>query len=270
MSEIKVGVVGCGGRMGSLLVRLVAEAPDMRLVAASERPGSAAVGRDAGEVAQAGPLGVVVVDDPAVLFRTADTVIEFSVPEATEAHVRLAAEHGTRHVIGTTGLSPAQEAAIREAAVRAPVAYAPNMSPVVTLFADLVRQVAAKLGPDYDIEIVEMHHKHKIDAPSGTAVALGKAAALGRGVQLDDVAQWSREGHTGARRAGDIGFAALRGGDVAGEHTVMFASAGERLELTHRCTDRGMFARGAIHVTRWLADKPVGLYDMRDVLGLGN
>jgi len=255
--------------MGQMLVRTVTETNGARLVAATERPGSEALGRDAGEVAGVGRLGVPIGDDAAALFQTADAVLEFSAPAATTAHAALAAQYRKIHVIGTTGLSAEDEAALAEAATRTAIVYAPNMSVVVTLAMALVEQVAGILGPDYDIEVVEMHHKHKVDAPSGTAIGLGKAAARGRGVYLDAVAQWSREGHTGPRRAGDIGFATLRGGDVVGDHTVVFAGEAERLEITHRATSRQIFARGAVRSALWARDRAPGLYGMRDVLGLG-
>ena len=265
---MKVGVIGAGGRMGRLLVKLAHETDGMAVVAASEVPGSPLLARDAGDLAGVGPIGVIVGDSAEAVFEAADTVIEFSVPQATADHAALAAKHGAAFVVGTTGLDAEQEAALRAAAAKVAVVYAPNMSVVVNVFMNLVEKVASILGPDYDIEIMEMHHKHKIDAPSGTAVGLGKAAAKGRGVELDDVAVWARAGETGARRDGDIGFAALRGADVIGEHTVMFAGAGERLELTHRCTDRNLFVRGAIRATAWTGGKPPGLYSMNDVLGL--
>lgn len=268
MGELGIGVVGASGRMGQMLVRTVVETAGAKLVAATERAGSSALGRDAGELAGVGPIGVVVGDDPIALFRTADAVLEFSAPEATVAHAALAADHCKIHVIGTTGLSAEDESRLAEAAARTRIVYAPNMSVIVTLAIAVVEQVAGVLGPDYDIEIVEMHHKHKVDAPSGTAIGLGKAAARGRGVDLDAVAQWSREGHTGPRKAGDIGFATLRGGDVVGDHTVMFAGEAERLEITHRATGRQIYARGAVRSALWAKDQAPGLYGMRDVLGL--
>jgi 4-hydroxy-tetrahydrodipicolinate reductase len=196
-------------------------------------------------------------------------VIEFSAPEATTAHVALAAAHGTGHVIGTTGLSEAQERAIRDAAQHTAIMRAANMSLGINLLLGLTEQVARALGPAaFDIEILEMHHKHKVDAPSGTALALGEVAARGRGVKLADAAARGRDGLTGARKAGAIGFAALRGGDVVGDHLVIFAGAGERLELVHRATDRRIYARGAVVAARWLQGRPPGLYGMADVLGL--
>lgn len=265
---MKVGVVGAGGRMGRLLVQLCHEADGLEVVAASERPGSVLLGRDAGDLAGIGALGVEVCDDAGEVFKAADVGIEFSVPQATADHAALAAKNGAAFVTGTTGLNADQEAALKDAAAAVPIVYAPNMSVVVNVFMNLVEKVSSILGPEYDIEIMEMHHKHKIDAPSGTAVGLGKAAARGRGVDLDDAAIWSRAGETGARPEGAIGFAALRGADVVGEHTVMFAGAGERMELTHRCTDRNLFARGAVRATQWVGGKPPRLYTMNDVLGL--
>ena len=265
---MKLGIIGAGGRMGRMLTQTITETEGATLVAACEQADSPFLGQDAGELANVGKLGVSIGDDSAAVFDAADAVLEFSIPAATVAHARQAAEHGTAHIIGTTGLSAADEAVLHEAAKTAPIVYAPNMSVVVTLMFALVERVAGLLGPDYDIEIVEMHHKHKIDAPSGTAVGLGQAAARGRDVDLNTVAQWSREGQTGARRQGDIGFAALRGGDVVGEHTVMFAAPGERLELSHRCTDRQLFARGAVRAGLWSEGKSPGLYTMKDILGL--
>lgn len=265
---MKLGVIGAGGRMGRMLVQTVGETEGASIAAACEQAGSPFLGQDAGSLAGVGDLGVAICDDAETVFKACDAVMEFSVPSATVAHARMAAAHGTAHVIGTTGLSAEDEAVLREAAEKSPIVYAPNMSVVVNLMFALVEKVAGLLGPEYDIEIVEMHHKHKIDAPSGTAVGLGQAAARGRQVELGSVAQWSREGHTGARRAGDIGFATLRGGDVVGEHTVMFAAPGERLEISHRCTDRQLFARGGVRAAIWTAGKPPGLYTMKDVLGL--
>ena len=265
---MKVGIVGAGGRMGRLLIGLFHEHAGVEVAAASDRPGSDLIGRDAGELAGVGAIGVAVGDDAEAVFKASDVAIEFSVPAATAAHAKLAARHGCAFVVGTTGLSAEEEGALREAADSVAIVYAPNMSVVVNVFMNLVERVAGILGPDYDIEIMEMHHKHKIDAPSGTAVGLGKAAARGRGVDLDETAIWSRAGHTGPRPEGAIGFATLRGADVVGEHTVMFAGAGERLELTHRCTDRSLFGRGAVRAAEWVADKPPGLYTMNDVLGL--
>jgi 4-hydroxy-tetrahydrodipicolinate reductase len=268
MSTTRIGVVGCGGRMGRMLIAEIAATEGCIVSGGAEAPGSAAIGRDLGELAGLPPLGLAAGADRAALFAASEVVIDFTVPAATVAHAALAAEHGRALVIGTTGLDASESAAVAQAARRVPIFWAPNMSPAVTLLTDLVESVARRLGPEYDIEILEMHHRHKIDAPSGTALALGKAAAAGRGVVLDGVAQRVRDGHTGPRRTGDIGFATLRGGDVAGEHTIIFAAAGERLELSHRATSRQVFSRGAVRAARWIVGKPPGLYDMKDLLEL--
>jgi 4-hydroxy-tetrahydrodipicolinate reductase len=268
MADTRIGVVGCGGRMGRMLIAEIAAAAGCAVAGGAEAPGSAAIGHDIGELAGIGTLGLTVGSDRAALFAAADVVIDFTVPGASVAHAALAASLGRALVIGTTGLDAAQTQAVKQAAQQAPIMWAPNMSLAVTLLADLVETVARRLGPDYDIEILEMHHRDKVDAPSGTALALGRAAAAGRGIDLDSVAQRVRDGHTGARRRGDIGFATLRGGDVAGEHIVTFAANGERLELSHRATSRQVFARGAVSAARWVAGQKPGLYDMKDVLGL--
>jgi 4-hydroxy-tetrahydrodipicolinate reductase len=268
MSGTRIGVVGCGGRMGRMLVAEIAGSEGCVVAGGAEAPSSQVIGRDLGELAGISPLGIVAGEDRAALFAGSDVVIDFTVPGATVAHASMAAEHRRALVIGTTGLDPAQSAAVKQAARRAPIIWAPNMSPAVTLLTELVEMVAKRLGPDYDIEILEMHHRHKIDAPSGTALALGRAAAAGRGVELGEVSQRVRDGHTGPRRRGDIGFATLRGGDVAGEHMVIFATQGERLELGHRATNRQVFAKAAVQAALWVVNKAPGLYDMRDVLGL--
>jgi len=268
MADMKIGVVGAAGRMGGAVVRQVTETGGCAVVAASEIPGSAAIGRDAGELAGIGSLGVEVTDDAAALFGRVDAVIEFSAPDSTAAHARDAASAGCIHIIGTTGLDKGQESVLQEAGRKTAIVYAPNMSLAVNILFALTRQVAKMLDDDFDIEIVEMHHRHKVDAPSGTALGLGRAAAAGRGVSLDEVGVLSREGQTGARRRGAIGFATLRGGDVAGEHSVVFAADGERIELTHKATSRQIFARGAVRAALWARNKPPGLYTMFDVLEL--
>lgn len=248
--------------MGRLLIELVLAADGLTLAAATAREGDEAFGKTVAP-------GVLATDDPAELFRLSDVVIDFTLPTATAAHAKLAGETGTALLVGTTGLGPAEREALAQAARSAPVLVAANTSLGVVLMQSLVRQAAASLGEDWDIEIVEMHHRHKIDAPSGTAWALGQAAAEGRKVDLDAVADRGRDGHTGARKQGAIGFASLRGGDVAGEHTVIYAGASERIELTHKANDRRVFAVGALRAARWLAGKPAGAYRMADVLGLG-
>ncbi|MBB4265580.1 4-hydroxy-tetrahydrodipicolinate reductase [Roseospira visakhapatnamensis] len=266
---LKIGIVGCGGRMGRMLLRQTLETDGVRLIGGTERPGSALVGQDLGVLAGADPIDVTVTDNPAALFAAADAVIDFTRPEATLAHAALAAETNTVLVIGTTGLEGADIDRLRDAAGRTRIVQAPNMSAGVNLLFALTRQVAATLGIAFDIEIVEHHHRHKVDAPSGTALGLGRAAAEGRGVDLDAVSDRGRDGHTGPRADGHIGFAVLRGGDVVGDHTVVFAGPGERLELTHKASDRAIYAHGALRAARWAADQPNGLYGMADVLGLG-
>lgn len=265
---MKIGVAGCGGRMGQMLVRAVLEAEGASLAGGAERADHNEIGRDIGELVGAAAAGVAVEPDPEPLFVRADVVIDFTVPAAITDHARLAARHGTALVVGTTGLGADETAALAAAAEVVAVVQAANMSIGVNLLLGLTRQVATILGDDYDIEVVEMHHRHKVDAPSGTALALGEAAAAGRGVTLDQVAQRVRDGQIGGRPRGAIGFATLRGGDVVGEHTVIFAGEGERIELTHRAGSRAVFARGAVRAALWCADRPPGLYSMRQVLGL--
>lgn len=264
----RIGVVGCAGRMGQMLVREILATQGAALAGGSEAPGSPAVGRDVGEIAGAGSLQMKVMADPAALFEAADVVIDFTAPAATLAHAQLAAQKGKALVIGTTGLDAAADKAIAEAARRATIVRSPNMSLVVNLLFALTEQVASRLGPEFDIEILEIHHRHKVDAPSGTALALGDAAAHGRGVTLDQVAVRGRDGHTGPRPAGAIGFAALRGGNEVGDHTVMFCGPAERLDLTHKASSRQIYASGAVRAALWTRGKPPGLYGMRDVLGL--
>jgi 4-hydroxy-tetrahydrodipicolinate reductase len=266
---MRIGVLGCAGRMGRAVINEVLSAEGCTLVGGVDRDDHPALGQDLGLLAGQSPLGVLVSTDAAALIESADVVIEFSAPAATATHVALAAARGTGHVIGTTGLSAQEEQAVQDAARSTAIMRAANMSLGVNLLLGLTEQVARALGPGaFDIEILELHHKHKVDAPSGTALALGHAAARGRGVDLTEVADRGRDGMTGARKSGAIGFAALRGGDVVGDHVVIFAGAGERIELAHRATDRRIYARGAVAAARWLHGRPAGLYGMADVLGL--
>ena len=267
MADMRVGVAGAAGRMGSALVREVAAAEGCVLSAVSERPGHAAIGRDPGEIAGIGATGLAIGGEARALFDAADVVLDFTLPEAAADHARHAGTSGTALVIGTTGLGPEHTAALRDAAAAAAIVQAANTSVGVTLLLDLARRVAAVLDPDYDVEIVEMHHRHKVDAPSGTALALGRAVAAGRGVDLDAAARRGRDG-VGARERGTIGFAALRGGDVVGDHAVVFAAEGERVELAHKASSRQVFSRGAVRAARWARGRPPGLYSMLDVLGL--
>ncbi len=265
---MKIGIAGCAGRMGRMLAATVVETRGAELVGGSERADHEALGADLGTLAGASAAGVLVSSDPARMFAGADVVIDFTTPDLTFEHARLAVASGTALVVGTTGLKAEHEAALAQAAAKVAVVQAANMSVGVNLLLGLVRQVAAILDDGFDIEIVEMHHRHKVDAPSGTALALGREAAGGRGVALDEVARRVRDGLVGARPAGEIGFATLRGGDVVGEHTVIFAAEGERIELTHKASSRAIFARGAVRAALWTQGRPPGRYSMRDVLGL--
>ena len=263
---LAIGIPGAGGRMGGMLIREIAAAPDMELVAATARPGSDNVGRDSGELVGTGKNGIIVAGDAKSLF-AADLVIDFTTPALGLEHARLAAESGKPLVIGTTGMGADVEAALARAAKKAPVVYCANTSLGVTLVEQIVERVAGQLDASWDIEIFETHHNRKVDAPSGTALALGEAAARGRGVALGDVADMARKGKPGARKTGDIGFAVARGGDVAGEHSVTFHGQGERVQISHMATSRAIFAKGALRAARFAAVARPGLYSMRDVLG---
>ncbi|MWD29831.1 4-hydroxy-tetrahydrodipicolinate reductase [Aquicoccus sp. SCR17] len=263
-------VTGASGRMGQTLIRTVLESDRARLVGAVERAGHDWVGRDLGEAMGGGALGVTVTDDPLEAFASAQAVLDFTAPEATVEFAALAAQARAVHVIGTTGMDEAALARLKAAARHAVIVRAGNMSLGVNLLTRLTKQVAAALDEDWDIEVVEAHHNRKVDAPSGTALMLGEAAAEGRGVTLDEVADRGRDGITGARERGHIGFAAIRGGDIVGEHEVMFAAAGERIVLKHIATDRALFARGALRAALWGQGRKPGEYDMMDVLGLGD
>ena len=264
----RITVVGVSGRMGQQLVRAAQENEACNLTGATERPGHDWIGRDLGVCMGGQESGVIVSDDPLETFAKTDAVLDFTIPAATVAHAAVAAQARAVHVIGTTGMADADLAVIKAAARHSVVVRAGNMSLGVNLLTALTKKVASALGEDFDIEVVEAHHNQKIDAPSGTALMLGEAAADGRGVQLADVTDSGRDGITGARKKGDIGFSAIRGGDIVGEHDVIFAGAGERLILRHVATDRMLFARGAIRAALWGRDKKPGEYDMMDVLGL--
>lgn len=265
---MRLVVVGAGGRMGRMLVRAVAQAEGCTLSGAIEREGADVLGQDAGTLAGLPPLGVPVTDDALAAFAATDGVLDFTAPAATVAYAELAAQARIVHVVGTTGLSEDDLAALRAAAFHARIVRSGNMSLGVNLVAELVRRVAASLGEEFDIEIAEMHHRHKVDAPSGTALLLGEAAAAGRGVDLPEVRVSTRDGHTGPRRPGDIGFATLRGGSVVGDHSVVFAGPSERITISHHAEDRALFATGAVKAALWAHPKPPGLYAMTDVLGL--
>ncbi len=280
MADLKVAIAGAGGRMGAANIRAVVAANGTRLHAALsgltlhsafDRGGMEAVGKDAGTYAGIEALGVIITDDIDKAMAGADAVIDFTTPAATVALSERAAKSGLIHIIGTTGLSTADNEAIAAAArAGAKIVKSGNFSLGVNLLAGLVRQAAASLGEDFDIEILEMHHNKKVDAPSGTALLLGDAAAAGRQIALGDNSVRVRDGHTGARRVGSIGFASLRGGTVVGDHSVIFAGDAERIELTHRAESRAIFANGAVRATLWAHDKPAGLYSMADVLGFNH
>jgi len=269
MSDMKLVVFGAAGRMGRMLVTTIAETEGAVLHGATDRPGAEALGKDAGLLAGVGASGVIITDDVTRALDGADAVIDFSAPAATVALAGLAAERGVAHIIGTTGLSEADLAALADAAKRNVVVRSGNMSLGVNLLAALVRQAASALGEDFDIEVLEMHHRHKVDAPSGTALLLGEAAAEGRGITLGQRSVRVRDGHTGPRTSGDIGFATLRGGSVVGDHSVIYAGPQERITLSHHAEDRGIFARGAVRAALWTRGQAAGLYSMADVLGVG-
>ena len=265
---MKIAVMGAAGRMGRELLRAIDAAFGCEISGGTEPAGSAFVGKDLGDLAGLGHLGIAVSDDASAVIAQSDAILDFTSPAATVAFSKLAAAGGKVHVIGTTGFDAASEAAIKQSAERATIIKAGNMSLGVNLLAALTKRVAAALGEDFDIEIVEMHHRLKVDAPSGTALMLGQAAAAGRNVGLTEKSVRVRDGHTGARKSGDIGFATLRGGSVVGDHTVIFAGDGERIELTHLAQDRGIFARGAVKAATWGKGRAPGLYAMTDVLGI--
>ncbi|MEM9433723.1 MAG: 4-hydroxy-tetrahydrodipicolinate reductase [Pseudomonadota bacterium] len=267
-AKTKIAIIGASGRMGQMLTDIVTAHGQAELTGATEREGHAWVGLDLGTAMGSAPLGVPVVADLEDIAEQSDVIIDFSTPATSVANSRIAAKFGLIHVVGTTGLSADETVAIDEAGRETVVIRAGNMSLGVNLLVQLTQKVAAALDEDFDIEIVEAHHHHKVDAPSGTALMLGEAAATGRGVALQDVADRGRDGITGARQRGDIGFTAIRGGDVVGEHDVIFAAQGERIVLRHLATDRAIFARGALKAALWGQKQPAGCYDMLDVLGL--
>ena len=261
-------VTGASGRMGQMLVETITASDRAHLVGAVERAGHAWIGQDVGTAMGGAALGVTVTDQPLDAFAKAQAVIDFTAPEATLEFATLAAQARAVHVIGTTGMSAVQIERLKPAARHAVIIRAGNMSLGVNLLTQLTKRVAAALDDDFDIEVIEAHHNKKIDAPSGTALMLGEAAADGRGVSLDDMADRARDGITGARERGHIGFSAIRGGDIVGEHDVMFAAPGERIVLRHIATDRAVFARGALKAALWGLGQGPGEYDMLDVLGL--
>ncbi len=270
MNDMRLVVTGAAGRMGQALIRAVQRTSGVTLAGALEREGSPALGRDAGELAGAGSVGIAVTTDAAAVLSQADGILDFTAPAASVAFAGRAADAGIVHVIGTTGLSDADFAALREATKRATIVQSGNFGLGVNVLAMLVRRAAKALDLDYDIEIVEMHHRMKVDAPSGTALLLGQAAADGRGITLADHMDRARDGHHGARKAGDIGFASLRGGTVFGEHSVIMAGQGERITLSHSAESRDNWAAGAVKAALWARGRGPGYFSMVDVLGLAD
>ncbi|WP_367104854.1 4-hydroxy-tetrahydrodipicolinate reductase [uncultured Psychrobacter sp.] len=265
---INVGVIGAGGRMGRMLIEAVQDNPKTTLSAAIERQGSSLVGTDAGELAAIERLNVQVVDDLMAVIKDIDVLIDFSLPDATEQNMQICAEHKVAMVIGTTGFNEQQEQVLTEASKHTAIVYAGNYSTGVNLSLKLLEMAAKAFGTDADVEIIEAHHKHKIDAPSGTAYMMAEAVAEARGQNLKEVAIYGREGQTGARKKGSIGLHAVRGGEIVGDHTVMFIADGEVVEITHRARARMTFAAGAVRAATWIIKQKKGQYNMQDVLGL--
>ena len=267
---INVGVIGAGGRMGRMLIEAVQDNPQTTLNAAIERQGSSLVGADAGEVAAIGRLNVQIVDDLKAVINDIDVLIDFSLPDATEQNMQICAANKVAMVIGTTGFNEQQEQVLAEASKQIAIVYAGNYSTGVNLSLKLLGMAAKAFGSDADVEVIEAHHKHKIDAPSGTAYMMAEAVAEARGQNLKDVAVYGREGQTGERKAGSIGIHAIRGGEIIGDHTVMFIADGEVVEITHRARARMTFAAGAVRAATWVIKQEVGQYNMQDVLGLND
>ena len=265
---IKVIVTGATGKMGSRIASAVLEAPDLKLAGATERKGHPAFGKDLGDLLGRGKAGVLLTDNLEAVIAGAHVVVDFTQPEATLAHMRVAQAHRVAMVVGTTGFTSEQSRTLREYAREIPCVFSPNMSVGVNVLFSILPAVAKTLGEAYDMEIVEMHHRMKQDAPSGTALRLGQILAEARGRDLETSGVFSRHGAVGPRKAGEIGIQALRGGDVVGEHTVIFAGPGERLEITHRAHSRDTFAQGALRAARWVVGRDPGVYDMLHVLGL--
>jgi 4-hydroxy-tetrahydrodipicolinate reductase len=270
MTDMRLIVAGAGGRMGRTLIKAIAETDGVTLVGALEGSRSPFIGKDSGALAGVGENGIVIAADVRIRASKAEAVIDFTTPQATMVLAVLCAQAGIIHIIGTTGLDPADEGKLQEAANSAVIVKSGNMSLGVNLLAALAKRAAKTLGEDFDIEILEMHHNRKLDAPSGTALLLGRALAEGRGIALAERSVRARDGEVGARRAGDIGFATLRGGTVVGDHSVIFAGPGERLELSHKAEDRMIFARGALRAALWARGRKPGIYSMTDVLDIGD
>lgn len=265
---MKIGIIGAAGRMGRMLIEATLANPDATLAAAVDMPGSSLIGSDAGELVGQAACGVTLSDSLEKVVKDADVFIDFTVAAATLNNIDICRAAGTRLVIGTTGLNAEQQATLRAASKNVAICYAPNYSVGVNLCFKLLEVAASVLGDEVDVEIMEAHHRHKVDAPSGTALRMGEVVAQTLGRNLDDCAVYGREGHTGARERATIGFATVRAGDIVGDHTVMFAGEGERVEITHKASSRMAFARGAVRAALWLGEKDNGLFDMQDVLGL--
>ncbi len=265
---MKVAVLGASGRMGQAVLRCLVESEDLDVAGALTESSDPALGRDAGEASGLAPLGVVLTDDRAQGLHEAHVAIDFTLPSATEANVRACVESGTALVVGTTGLELKHLKAMEAAGSQIPLVYGRNMSVAMNVFMDVVARAAKALGEEYDVEITEAHHRQKVDAPSGTALALGERIAEARGRSLQELAVYERRGQTGPRVPNTIGFSVIRAGDIVGEHTVLFAGPDERMELVHRAADRTSFARGALVAARWAAGRAPGFYSMADVLGL--
>lgn len=268
MTETKIGVIGAAGRMGRMLVQAVNMAEGARLVAAVEHPQSTLIGVDVGEVVGLGQLGVNIVGDLAQVIGSVDVLIDFSLPDSSEKNLKLCEQHGVNMVIGTTGFSDEQYSLLQTVAQKSAIVYAGNYSTGVNVSLKLIEMAAKAFADTADIEIIEAHHKHKIDAPSGTAYMMAEAAATARGQNLKNVALYGREGQTGEREKGSICMHAIRGGEIVGDHTVMFIADGEIVEITHKARERMTFAAGAVRAAQWVVSQPADLYDMQDVLGL--
>lgn len=267
MSSYNIAIAGASGRMGRMLIEAVLNDPDARLVGALDRTGSAQLGQDAGAFLGK-DTGIVLTDDLERVSAEADYLIDFTRPEGTLVHLEAALRHGVKLVIGTTGFTDAQKAALKAAAGRIGIVFSANMSVGVNVTLKLLEMAAQQFAQGYDIEIIEAHHRHKVDAPSGTALMMGEAVAGALGRSLDACAVYDRHGVTGERDPSTIGFSAIRGGDIVGDHTVLFAGTGERIEITHKSSSRVSYAQGSLRAVRFLADRPTGLFDMQDVLGL--
>ena len=265
---MKVGIIGCAGRMGQMLVQEVLQTEGCELSGGVEEPGNTALGEDVAGYCGFSESGIVISDNPGALFEISDVIIDFSLPTATAKHMELAEIYGISLILGTTGHDDSDFSLIEKAAEKIVIVKAMNFSIGVNVILALTEKISGLLNEDYDIEVFEMHHKHKIDSPSGTAIALGEAAARGRSIQLDDVSIKGRRGITGTRKKGAIGFSSLRGGEVVGDHSIIFAGESERVELSHKADSRRIFSKGAVLAAQWATGQKPGLYSMLDVLGL--